>query len=328
MPSSSPARPSPRRAAPTSAPGSIASGRASATACGSTTPSYAHLEERAECRRPRTAARPAALEPDADPDEPTDFLHGIRTMTTAGDVYDPDRHGGACLCRQSLDGRRSFLRCRRRAADRAAAGRPAIFTEMGMIELEPGEICVIPRGMMFKVELDRRPTARGYICENYGAKFTLPDRGPIGANCLANPRDFKTPVAGFEDKETPCRLHRQMVRPVLPDRDRPFAARRRRLARQLRALQIRPRDLLAGRRDPVRPSRPVDLHGADRAIGRSGHRQCRFRHLPAALAGGRAHLPPALVPPQHHERVHGPDPRPATTPRRRASCRAASACTT
>ena len=48
--------------------------------------------------------------------------------------------------------------------------------------------------------------ARGYICENYGAKFTLPDRGPIGANCLANPRDFKTPVAAYEDKEMPCRL--------------------------------------------------------------------------------------------------------------------------
>ena len=44
---------------------------------------------------------------------------------------------------------------------------------------------------------------RGYVCENYGAKFTLPDRGPIGANCLANPRDFKTPVAAFEDSDTP-----------------------------------------------------------------------------------------------------------------------------
>ena len=52
----------------------------------------------------------------------------------------------------------------------------------------------------------RGATARGYVCENYGAKFTLPDRGPIGANCLANPRDFKTPVARFEDSETPCRL--------------------------------------------------------------------------------------------------------------------------
>ena len=69
----------------------------------------------------------------------------------------------------------------------------------------PGEICVIPRGMKFKVELLNGP-ARGYVCENYGAKFTLPDRGPIGANCLANPRDFKTPVAAYEDKDSACTL--------------------------------------------------------------------------------------------------------------------------
>ena len=63
----------------------------------------------------------------------------------------------------------------------------------------------MPRGVKFKVELIDGP-ARGYVCENYGAKFTLPDRGPIGANCLANARDFKTPVAAFEDKEEPSRL--------------------------------------------------------------------------------------------------------------------------
>ena len=84
-------------------------------------------------------------------------------------------------------------------------GQILIFTEMGRIEVGPGDIAVVPRGMMFKVELMGGP-ARGYICENYGAKFTLPDRGPIGANCLANPRDFKAPVAAYEDKETPCRL--------------------------------------------------------------------------------------------------------------------------
>jgi homogentisate 1,2-dioxygenase len=58
---------------------------------------------------------------------------------------------------------------------------------------------------VFKVGL-KDETARGFVCENYGAKFTLPGRGPIGANCLANPRDFKTPVAAYEEKETPCRV--------------------------------------------------------------------------------------------------------------------------
>ena len=59
--------------------------------------------------------------------------------------------------------------------------------------------------MVFRVEVVEGP-ARGFVCENYGAKFRLPGRGPIGANCLANPRDFKTPVAAFEDRETPSRL--------------------------------------------------------------------------------------------------------------------------
>jgi homogentisate 1,2-dioxygenase len=60
--------------------------------------------------------------------------------------------------------------------------------------------------MKFKVDLPYGP-ARGYVCENYGSYFTLPERGPIGANCLANDRDFLTPVAAFEDKEEPCELY-------------------------------------------------------------------------------------------------------------------------
>jgi len=84
-------------------------------------------------------------------------------------------------------------------------GRLRLVTELGVIEIEPLEICVLPRGMIFRVIcLDK--AARGYICENYGQRFTLPERGPIGANGLANPRDFKTPVAAFEDKETPSRI--------------------------------------------------------------------------------------------------------------------------
>jgi homogentisate 1,2-dioxygenase len=79
------------------------------------------------------------------------------------------------------------------------------FTEFGKIEVVPGDICVIPRGVKFKAALTNGP-ARGYVCENYGAKFTLPSRGPIGANCLANPRDFKTPAASYEEKDSGCSL--------------------------------------------------------------------------------------------------------------------------
>jgi homogentisate 1,2-dioxygenase len=75
-----------------------------------------------------------------------------------------------------------------------------IATELGIVEVEPGEIAVVPRGTKFRVELTG-VDARGYICENYGANFRLPDLGPIGSNGLANPRDFLTPVAAFEDVE-------------------------------------------------------------------------------------------------------------------------------
>jgi homogentisate 1,2-dioxygenase len=78
-------------------------------------------------------------------------------------------------------------------------------TEFGVIDIAPSEICVIPRGVIFRVELLDGP-ARGYVCENYGGAFTLPDRGPIGANCLANSRDFLTPVAAYEDIDAPHSL--------------------------------------------------------------------------------------------------------------------------
>jgi homogentisate 1,2-dioxygenase len=71
-------------------------------------------------------------------------------------------------------------------------------TELGVIEVKPGEIAVLPRGTKFRVEL-LGSEARGYIAENFGPSFRLPDLGPIGANGLANSRDFLTPVAAYED---------------------------------------------------------------------------------------------------------------------------------
>ncbi|OEZ96314.1 homogentisate 1,2-dioxygenase [Duganella phyllosphaerae] len=79
-------------------------------------------------------------------------------------------------------------------------GRLRIATELGLIEVEPQEIAVVPRGVRFQVMLPDG-AARGYICENYGALLRLPDMGPIGSNGLANPRDFLTPRAAFEDRE-------------------------------------------------------------------------------------------------------------------------------
>ena len=140
------------------------------------------------------------------PNERTNLLEGIRTITTAGDVmtqagmathvyvFNEDMEDDYFF---NADGEMMFV---------PQDGGITIFTEMGKMDVAPGEICIVPRGMMFKAGLKDGPV-RGYICENYGAKFTLPGRGPIGANCLANPRDFKTPVAAYEDKESPCTVH-------------------------------------------------------------------------------------------------------------------------
>ncbi|MBH5322013.1 homogentisate 1,2-dioxygenase [Aurantiacibacter sediminis] len=75
-----------------------------------------------------------------------------------------------------------------------------ITTELGRMDVPPGHIAVIPKGMRFRLEFTEG-AARGYICENFGAPFRLPDLGPIGANGLANPRDFETPAAWFEDRD-------------------------------------------------------------------------------------------------------------------------------
>jgi homogentisate 1,2-dioxygenase len=76
-----------------------------------------------------------------------------------------------------------------------------LFTEMGRLDLAPGWIGLIPRGVRFRVEVEGE--ARGYVAENHGAMFRLPDLGPIGSNGLANARDFETPVAAYEDVDRP-----------------------------------------------------------------------------------------------------------------------------
>ncbi|MCB0330752.1 MAG: homogentisate 1,2-dioxygenase, partial [Bdellovibrionales bacterium] len=139
------------------------------------------------------------------PTEKTNFIQGIRTITTAGDCL--TQTGMSChvyVMNESMSDT-YFFDADGELLIVPQAGEIVVFTEMGQIGLTPNDIAVIPRGMIFKVEL-HSADARGYICENYGAKFTLPNRGPIGANCLANARDFKTPVAAYEDKETPCTL--------------------------------------------------------------------------------------------------------------------------
>ena len=120
-------------------------------------------------------------------------------------------------------------------------GELRLWTEFGVIDIEPGEIAVIPRGVKLRVELQGRP-GRGYLCENYGGALTLPERGPIGANCMANQRDFLAPVAAYEDRDAASRMYVKWGGALWVDRARPLAARRGRLARQL----LRPTSTICG----------------------------------------------------------------------------------
>ena len=139
------------------------------------------------------------------PDEPLTFVSGLRTMTTAGDCETmAGMAAHVALITQSMT-REHLFNADGEFLVVAQQGSLRFRTEFGAIEIAPGEVCVIPRGVIFRVELIDGP-ARAYVCENYGGGFTLPDRGPIGANCLANARDFLTPVASYEDAEAPHTL--------------------------------------------------------------------------------------------------------------------------
>ncbi|MCY4258943.1 MAG: homogentisate 1,2-dioxygenase [Rhodobacteraceae bacterium] len=139
------------------------------------------------------------------PPDPMTFLQGVRTMTTAGDVNTQTGMAAHIYTVTASMVDEYFYSADSELLVVPQEGRLRFRTELGIIDIEPQEIAIIPRGILFTVALLDGP-ARGFICENYGAKFTLPDRGPIGANCLANPRDFKTPVAAFADHEVPSRV--------------------------------------------------------------------------------------------------------------------------
>lgn len=130
----------------------------------------------------------------------TDFIDGIVTMGGNGD---PATQAGVAIhlyaanasmhdrCFYDADGELLIV---------PQQGALALHTELGQIDIAPGDIAVIPRGIKFRAELPG-VEARGYICENYGPLFRLPELGAIGANGLANPRDFLTPTAAFEDRD-------------------------------------------------------------------------------------------------------------------------------
>jgi len=138
------------------------------------------------------------------PEKETDFIDGIVTMGGSGD---PAMQVGVGLhlyaANAPMKGR-YFYNADGEMMLIPQQGAIEVHTELGILGLKPGEIGVVPRGMKMRVDLEG--PSRGYICENYGLTFRLPELGAIGANGLANSRDFLTPVAAYEDKDGDFRI--------------------------------------------------------------------------------------------------------------------------
>ena len=138
-------------------------------------------------------------DPFALPSQPTDFVDGIATLAGSGS---PEGQAGVAIhvyrANRSMqqrvlydaDGELMFV---------PQEGALTVFSELGILQVAPGEIAVVPRGIKFRVEIDA--PVRGYLCENYGPAFRLPELGPIGAQGLAQTRDFLAPVAAYEERE-------------------------------------------------------------------------------------------------------------------------------
>jgi homogentisate 1,2-dioxygenase len=140
------------------------------------------------------------------PSGPTDLIAGMVTFAGNGA---PDQQSGcavhlytanrsmAARALYNADGEMLFV---------PQLGTHRFVTELGVIEAVPNEIVVIPRGMRFRLDLAGSQPVRGYVCENFGATFSLPELGPLGSNGLANARDFLAPVAAYEDIDKPHEL--------------------------------------------------------------------------------------------------------------------------
>jgi homogentisate 1,2-dioxygenase len=133
-------------------------------------------------------------------DEPADFIDGLATVAANGDARAQMGIGiHIYRANKSMD-ERFFYNSDGELLIVPEQGGLTIHSECGVLAIGPGEIAVMPRGIKFRVVLPDA-VARGYVCENYGARLALPERGPIGSDGLANSRDFEAPVAAYEDRE-------------------------------------------------------------------------------------------------------------------------------
>jgi homogentisate 1,2-dioxygenase len=147
------------------------------------------------------------------PSERVHFLEGLKTLTVAGDVASQAGLASMVYVANASMGREALMNADAEMMILPQLGALRLRTELGLLDVGVGELAVVPRGVVFSVDLlgeggegGREGGARGYVCENYGAPFTLPELGPIGANGSASARDFLYPVASFEDLSAPHAL--------------------------------------------------------------------------------------------------------------------------
>src|SRR6478735_10371032 len=214
-------------------------------------------------------------DPPADLPAGADFVDGMVTMLVNRDPSDLEGVAVHLYRASKSMERRLFVDADGELLIIPQSGTLRIATELGRMEIAPGWVGLVPRGIKFRVEADGE--ARGYVAENHGLPLRLPELGPIGANGLANPRDFETPEAWFEDEDQPTEVIQKSLGSLWTT-----------------TLDHSPLDVVA-------------WHGNYAPWRRAGPGQRRLRDLPAALYGGRGHIPSALVSPQRDERGDGAD---------------------
>jgi len=237
-------------------------------------------------------------------EEPADFVSGLVTMLSNSDL-DTGTGVSVHIYRTNRPMGRVFWNADGELLIVPQQGQLAVATECGLLEVSPGEIAVIPRAIRFRIALPDGQ-ARGYICENHGPALRLPDLGPIGANGLAQPRDFLAPVAWFEDRDERIEVVQKFMGALWATE-----------------LDHSPLDVVAwhGNHVPYKYDlsrfmtiNTVSFDHPDPSIFTvltspseryAGNRKCGFRHLPTSLDGGRAFVSTSVVPSQRDERVHG-----------------------
>jgi homogentisate 1,2-dioxygenase len=166
--------------------------------------------EGAKLFAPGTVKQPLApnrlrWNPPGDLPSGADFVDGMVTMLANRDPSDLEGVAVHLYRAQRNMESRVFINADGELLIIPQEGAIELQTELGRIEAGPGDIALIPRGVRFRVRL-LDGEARGYVAENHGLPFRLPDLGPIGANGLANPRDFEVPVASYEDRDEPTEV--------------------------------------------------------------------------------------------------------------------------